>query len=108
MLLAGSLAAVSDLTTKCVDDFERVQWIPPPTYDLTDIEPDIMYIIDVFRSDGVHVKNYSTLYVTFNISLMEFNNSCLHFFTITPRSNIKGAVLGTRSDRVPIICTIRK
>ena len=84
-------------------DSISIAWEAPFSLNLTNAEPDVLYYVDVYnftRGGKVIVEsvNIAEEYYTFshaNLSLHhEFN------FTVTPVSNVPGAVNGTNSKHL--------
>ena len=84
-------------------DSISIAWEAPFSLNLTNAEPDVLYYVDVYNiTEGGEVMvesvNITEEYYTFshaNLSLrQEFN------FTVTPVSNVLGAVNGTNSEHL--------
>ena len=74
-----------------------ISWDPPFSLNLTTAEPDIQYCVDVYDSADTLVE--SVCGVTeehYSFSPNNPNPTCLYRFTVTPRSNVEGALNGTR------------
>ena len=102
---AGALNSVSNISR--IPDTTNIifTWKPPYSLNLTRIEPDVAYCIDIYNvTNGSHYHdrlisdcNVTTTQYTFNdVSHPDPRN--LFRFTITPRSNIAGAKNGTPSE----------
>ena len=101
----GPLESVSNLrfVYEASCDSISIAWEAPFSLNLTNAEPDVLYYVDVYNiTEGGEVMvesvNITEEYYTFshaNLSLrQEFN------FTVTPVSNVLGAVNGTNSEHL--------
>ena len=78
-----------------------ISWAPPFSLNLTTAEPDIQYCVDVYDSTDALVE--SVCGVTeehYSFSPDNLKSILLYNFTVTPRSNIEGALNGTTSQPV--------
>ena len=101
----GPLESVSNLrfVNEASCDSISIAWEAPFSLNLTNAEPDVLYYVDVYNITGggkVMVESViiADQYYTFshaNLSLsQEFK------FTVTPVSNVPGAVNGTNSKHL--------
>ena len=85
----GILSAVGDLSATALDSTISLTWNPPFTLDITGVDPDITYRVDVINSTssqvihsqgGINVTQYN-----YTTSLSPERRVCNVFkFTITP------------------------
>ena len=79
-----------------------LSWMPPFSLDLTAVDPDIAYCVDVFNiTDGgpFHLSsNCSILWPSYTFTVENPDPKDEFEFTVTPRSNVQGARNGTRSQ----------
>ena len=92
-MFIGSLDGLSDVQR----NLSTLTWIPPPSLDLTGIDPDIVYCVVVYNitcgrrdhiiSDcNVTEPNYTSAYIV---------DGYVYEYTVIPRSNMEGASNGT-------------
>ena len=104
----GKPAAVSSLTSASLTSIIHLTWAPPPTLDITGVDPNISYCIDIdIRAVAVADNNFSTPLTTIcNVYIPKFNlsmdypntsTSVVYEFRVTPRN---GAGVGPASDPV--------
>ena len=92
----GDLGPVSNLHRHNVT---TISWIPPASLDLTDVDPDIVYCVEIYNitCGGRHriVANCSVFetHFSWNISSHE-----LYEYEVVPRSNVEGAGNGTSAS----------
>ena len=98
--IAGPLDPVSNLSTSVNLTAEEVlnTWTPPYSLDLTDIEPDIVYCVDIYSitcESRDHL--FSNCSVVDSELIVYRTNTSQYIFEIivTPRSNTKSARNGT-------------
>ena len=79
-----------------------LSWEPPFSLDLTNIDPDIVYCVDVYNiTCGGRDLVSSDCHVTgTNYNITGFSNGYLYEYIVTPRSNVEGAENGTQSRRL--------
>ena len=72
-------------------------WVPPPSLDLTDIDPDIAYCVEVYNiTCGMRDLIISDCSVTEPSYTSDvIMDGYIYEYTITPRSNVPGARNGT-------------
>ena len=72
-------------------------WVPPPSLDLTDIDPDIAYCVEVYNiTCGMRdliISNCSVTEPSYTSGVIV--DGYIYKYTITPRSNVPGARNGT-------------
>ena len=92
LIVAGPLGAVTTL----VRTPSIITWEPPFSLNLTDIEPDIIYCIEVFLTDcGIEYFILRDCSVTTNYYDTErFVPGYTYKVTVTPRSNVVNALPG--------------
>ena len=97
---AGLLDAVSNLKSESLGHIIRLTWDAPFSMDITGVDPDIWYRVDV-TVDNSPFSSYNDIYVTeFNFTMDDHNDtntSVIYEFRVTP---INGAGNGTTSDPV--------
>ena len=79
-----------------------LSWTPPFSLDLTAVDPDIAYCVDVYNiTDGglLHISsNCNILSPSYTFTVENPDPTNEFEFTVTPRSNVEGARNGTRSQ----------
>ena len=76
-----------------VDD--KISWEPPFSLDLTDVDPDIVYCVDVYNiTCGGRDLVSSDCSVT-DTNYTSLSDGYLYEYIVTPRSNVEGAENGT-------------
>ena len=89
----GPLDAVASLTK--IDS--TISWGAPFSLDLTNIEPDIVYCVDVYNiTCGGRDLVSSDCSVT-DTNYTSLSDGYLYEYIVTPRSNVEGAQNGTES-----------
>ena len=75
----------------------RFVWTPPPTLDLTDAEPDIVYCIEIYNitCDNQRDLLSSDCYQLDPVYGGQFSYYYIYEIAVTPRSNVIGAINGT-------------
>jgi hypothetical protein len=93
----GSLDAVIILEWNST----MITWEPPFSLDLTDIDPDIAYCVEVHNitcgERGFVLGECSLIDLTLSYDYSHLDNAFVYEIAITPKSNVKGADNGTRS-----------
>ena len=96
---------MSSLTSANLTKVIRLTWNAPPTLDITGVDPDISYRVDINATpiaditDSTPMTNYSVYLPEFNFT-MDYPNtstSVIYEFRVTPRN---GAGEGPTSDPV--------
>ena len=81
-------------------DVITISWSAPPTLDLTNVEPDIIYCVEVYNITcglmELLVQNCSVTEPFYTNSLL--TTGYVYRAIITPRSNVIGAVNGTSAS----------
>ena len=102
--MAGTLEAVSSLTSVSVSSAIQLSWQPPFSLNLTTTEPDIVYCVDIFNTtdhkeaEADHlVSNCSVFEACYKFTIENPDAEDFFRFAVTPRSNIIGARNGTPS-----------
>ena len=88
-------------------------WDPPPSLNLTDIDPDIAYCVEVYNiTCGMRDLIISDCSVTEPSYTSDvIMDGYMYEYTITPRSNVPGAWNGTattatgRFESIQLACT---
>ena len=90
---AGLLELSSDLDTICYPNGScTVSWGKAPSLNLTDVEPDVQYIVEIRTMCNDVLQRNSTNFLKY-----EFPNPHPRFpyeIVVTPRSNVKDAMDG--------------
>ena len=90
----GPLDAVTSLTKVG----STLSWVAPFSLDLTNIEPDIVYCVDVYNiTCGGRDLVSSDCHVT-DTNYTAFSDGYLYEYIVIPRSNVEGAGNGTQSQ----------
>ena len=100
---AGPVDGLGVLTTNLeMPEVILLSWMPPFSLDLTAVDPDIAYCVDVYNiTDGglLHISsNCNILSHSYTFSVENPDPRNEFEFTVTPRSNVEGARNGTRSQ----------
>ena len=91
LLLLGPLDAVTSLTKVN----STISWEPPFSLDLTNVEPDIVYCVDVYNiTCGGRDLVSSDCSVT-DTNYTSLSDDYLYEYIVTPRSNVEGVENGT-------------
>ena len=93
--------------TKVQRNFSTITWVPPFSLDLTGVDPDIVYCVEVYNiTCGVE----NLVVGDCNVTEYHYVNNRLqqgHTYrtSITPRSNVPGAQNGTNfiKEGIPIL-----
>ena len=100
---AGLPGAVTSLKNESLGQIIRLTWNAPFSLNITGVDPDIWYRVDV-TVDNISLNNYSISTIVnipeFNFTMDDYNGtntSVLYQFRVTP---INGAGNGTTSDPV--------
>ena len=99
----GLLDAVSSLRSESLGQIIHLTWDAPPSLDITRVDPDIWYRLDIIVTDDALSMYFSSRIVNipeFNFTVDDYNdtsNSVVYGFRVTP---INGAGNGTRSHFV--------
>ena len=79
-------------------------WNPPPSLNITNVEPDIAYCVDILlitcNKQQIIKTNCTVLQPKFTLMRSNPDPRELYQFIITPRNNVKGAINGTPSEPV--------
>ena len=95
--LTGPLSAVTGFR-RLPSNQVLFSWTPPPTLDLTDVDPDIIYGIEVYN---ITCGSHDLLSHNYNLATSFYGDALLdpdyvYKVVIIPRSNVHGAKNGTR------------
>ena len=93
-LSSGPLSAVSNLRAQSSSTNITITWDAPFSLNLTTAEPDIQYCVDVYDSAS-GVLLHSECGIIEERYTYSPSNPYLYMFTVTPRSNVDGALNGT-------------
>ncbi len=99
------LAAVANLTVNNVAgncSQLNVTWVAPSSLNLTNVEPDIQYCVDVYNVIYEGEENLLQSECDIINTQYMFDVRCeypmsTYYFCVTPRSNIDGSLNGTTS-----------
>ena len=99
----GSLESVTNLVRKG----NTLSWEPPCFLDLTGVDPDIVYCVEVYNI----TCGRSLLISECNVMENSYTNDALHpgyiyEYTVTPRSNVEGARNGTNLTVMGVLLTL--
>ena len=103
MSSVGLLDAVSNLTTESLSQVIHLTWDAPFSLDITGVDLDIWYRVDITVSDDPLSTYFISRVVNipeFNFTMSDYNDtstSVIYEFRVTP---INGAGNGTTSARV--------
>ena len=96
MLSVGQLDAVSDLR---VDrSSSTLTWVPPFSLDLTGVDPDIVYCVEVYN---ITCGRRDLIVSDCNVTEPSYTSDdiapdgYIYEYTVTPKSNVEGARNGT-------------
>ena len=97
--ILGKLATVSNLSR----DSSTIFWTPPFSLNLTGVDPDIVYCVEVYNiTCGKRDLIISDYKVTEPMASYTSDDITLHGYIyeyiVTPRSNVEGARNGTPSQ----------
>ena len=104
------LGLLSNVTNLVRVNSTTISWDPPFSLDLTDVDPDIVYCVEVYNVTdcgtgelltgdcNVTVTNYTIPY-----DIGSGRNGILEYI-VTPRSNVIGSVNGTESLPLKSLC----
>jgi hypothetical protein len=88
-----------DKVTDIDKDAFILSWSSPFSLNLTDIEPDIVYCVEVYNiTCGKRGLITSDCNVTESSYTSDAPNGYIYEYIVTPRSNVEGARNGTPSD----------
>ena len=102
----GPLDRVSNISVNISQEILEIKWDPPFSLDLTNIDPDVIYTVEVYKTTcGGNPKSLvtsdSTLFDPAYIHTQEAVNMTLDMdlldFKIIPRSNSKRSINGAAS-----------
>ena len=74
---------------------------PPSSLNLTDVDPEIRYWVDVYGDPNRqinHIISYRTTNLFYNFTIVHPHPEDLYLFVVTPQSNIDQAVNGTPAE----------
>ena len=81
-----------------------ITWEPPFSLNLTDVEPDVVYCVDMYNvtahqsSDHIILSDCNVVEPQYTFTSSQPDPTDLFEFIITPRSNTEGATNGTQSE----------
>ena len=87
--------------TKVHRSFSTLTWTPPSFLDLTDVDPDIVYCVEVYN---ITCGRRDLIISDCNVTEPSYTSDdiapdgYIYEYTITPRSNVEGARNGTPSQ----------
>ena len=85
-------------------------WEPPFSLNITGVEPDIIYCVDVINiTAGVQVPDFlisrcDVIDPQYSFTVENPDPRDLFLFVVTPRSNIEGAMNGTSTPNQRVVC----
>ena len=93
MYISGPLGSISSLTRNA----NTLSWIPPFSLDLTGVDPDIVYCVQVYnitcgRRDLI-VSECDVMETSYTSDALQ--PGYVYEYTVTPRSNVDGASNGS-------------
>ena len=99
---------MTDFRRHILSNQVEYSWLPPPTLNLTNIDPDILYKIEIYNiTCGAH----DLLSSNFNLTTSIYGNplldpSYVYKVVITPRSNVHGAKNGKQFVKIGKVCIL--
>ena len=89
IILLGLLQSIINLVRR--NNSDTLSWIAPFSLDLTDVDPDIVYCVEVYNI----TCGRSLLISECNVMETSYTNDallpgCIYEYTVTPRSNVEG------------------
>ena len=103
-LIIGRLKAVGNLTSTSTVSALRLIWEPPFSLNLTTVDPDIAYCVDIFNItagflSSNHLISDCNVFEPHYIFVLDHPDSRDQFhFIVVPRSNVEGARNGTPNE----------
>ena len=90
------------ITRNYTTNTTTITWRPPFSLDLTNIDPDIVYCIEVY-SITMSFSVRELVVIDCNVTEPSYHSNILHpsyiyNITITPRSNVEGSLNGTSAN----------
>ena len=80
-----------------------ISWYPPTSANLTNVEPDIAYCLEVYNttcwSGNLLISLCNLMESHYIYDDDELHPHCTYNFTVTPRSNIEGASNGSTATK---------
>ena len=87
-----------DSVTEVHRNSSTLSWIPPPSLDLTGVDPDIVYCVEVYNItcevDDLVVGDCNVTEPSYTSDDIA-PDGYIYEYTVTPRSNVEGASNGT-------------
>ena len=100
-LLTGLLSSVSGVYRKELANQNAISyfWEPPPSLDLTGVEPDIVYCVEVYNitcgADNLIASECDLTNPVYPANVGEgLDSNFVYNITVVPRSNVPGAANG--------------
>ena len=101
--MSGSLKSVSNVVRQQLGNqaYLSYSWDPPPSLDLTDVEPDIVYCVEIYNITCGHMDLlHSECDLTLPVFVGdELNPSYVYQINVTPRINAVGTSNGTHVSK---------
>ena len=95
--IAGPLQKIMNLDIDINSNILELSWDAPFSLDLTNVDPDIIYYVQVINTtcgDGSITFRNGTI-TEIELNLFGYSQHHTYEVTITPRSNVEGAKNGT-------------
>ena len=106
MWIKGLIIAITGLLTSVTEvhrSSSTLTWIPPPSLDLTGVDPDIVYCVEVYN---ITCRRRDLIISDCNVTEPSYTSDdiapdvYIYEYIVTPRSNVEGATNGTPSQPV--------
>ena len=98
-ITVGSLDVVRDIEIHVFNS--TISWNPPPSLDLTNVEPDIVYGVDVYNitcgGRELLISDCDVTETSYTSDVIA-PDGYIYEYIVTPRSNVEGAINGTPSQ----------
>ena len=95
--LLGPLEAIDSLQRQSTSSRISLSWKPPFSLNLTTAEPDVVYCVEIYDMDREHLNSSCIFELQYNLTVESPDPRDIFQFTVTPRSNVQGAIDGTPS-----------
>jgi hypothetical protein len=92
MLIIGTLSSVQELRRSD----NTLYWIPPFSLDLTNTDPDVIFCVEVYNitcGRSLLISECDVMGTSYSSDALL--SGYIYEYTVTPRSNVKGASNGT-------------
>ena len=95
--IADQLDAVYNISR----DFSTISWNPPFSLNLTNVEPDIVYCVDMYNitcgGRELLISDCDVTETSYTSDIFA-PDGYIYEYIVTPRSNVEGAINGTPSQ----------